>query len=178
MPSEQSFSHTEPSPSEPTDPPLSASATPTRIDIGDRGVFAGDWTCYERDGVWRFPVGFVGTLVDWWNGWAVFTCTRDVAEAIVAQQQQLRDAERRRLHESGLSGQELAESLDETIGSMHWDGEDIIVDEAAQYGPDHGISRISPDPDGLYNVNGWRWTWQVVNPADCDSVAGTLPSTI
>jgi len=32
-------------------------------------------------------MGSVGTLIDWWNGWAVFSCTRPVAEAVVAQQQ-------------------------------------------------------------------------------------------
>jgi hypothetical protein len=32
------------------------------IMIGDIGVFAGDWACYEHDGDTRYPTGFVGTL--------------------------------------------------------------------------------------------------------------------
>jgi hypothetical protein len=170
--------------SQPVTPPEPAeSASPAaasaylrrdRVGIGDTGVFAGDWSNYERDGATRVPVGFVGTLVDWWNGWAVFTCTRQVAEAIVSQQEGLRDAERSRLHGTGLSGQDLIDSLDEMIPLMYWDGDEIVLDESAQYGPDEGISRIGPDNHGRYNVNGWRWTWQVVNPADCDNIAGTV----
>src|SRR5436309_665858 len=34
----------------------------------------------------RIPVGFGGTLIDTWNGWAVFTCTRQAADATVAGQ--------------------------------------------------------------------------------------------
>src|SRR5205814_7408861 len=71
---------------------------PDHLRLGGTGVFAGDWAWNQStDGAWRIPVGFVGTLIDTWNGWAVFACTREVAEAIVADQQRLRDAERARL---------------------------------------------------------------------------------
>jgi hypothetical protein len=174
MQANQPLTQPEPAPSAPT---ADAYPRPEQVGIGDTGVFAGDWSTYERDGATRVPVGFAGTLVDWWNGWAVFTCTRQVAEAIVSQQEGLRDAERRRLHRAGLTGQDLTDSLDEMILPMYWDGEEIVLDESAQYGPDEGISRIGHDKDGRYNVNGWRWTWQLVNPADCDIIAGAVPLT-
>src|SRR5205814_7296138 len=64
---------------------------PDTVRIGHVGVFAGDWAwTVDADGADRIAVGFVGTLIDRWNGWAVFTCTRPVAEAIIVDQQQHR----------------------------------------------------------------------------------------
>ena len=76
----------------PTDRPDLDHLRPDRIRIGSVGVFAGDWAwTSDAAGAMRIPVGFVGTLIDRWNGWAVFTCTRQVAEAIVADQRGLYD---------------------------------------------------------------------------------------
>ena len=56
---------------------------PDRLRIGGVGVFSGDWAwTTAADGADRIAVGYVGTLIDTWNGWAVFSCTRPVAEAI------------------------------------------------------------------------------------------------
>ncbi|MER7894286.1 hypothetical protein ABTX15_31215 [Micromonospora sp. NPDC094482] len=71
---------------------------PDQVRLGGPGVFAGDWAWTPNpNGELRIPVGFAGTLVDTWNGWAVFTCTREVAEAIVADQQEARDRYRQHL---------------------------------------------------------------------------------
>jgi len=133
---------------------------PEHLRIGGIGVFAGDWA-YTDNG--RIPVGFVGTLIDTWNGWAVFTCTREVAEAIVADQGRLRKAERARMEASGERGRNRARAVNEAIVPMWWDGDEIVVDERAIYGEDEGLSRVAPDGDGLYVVNGWRWTWEAVD---------------
>ena len=46
-------------------------------------MFSGDWAwTIGADGTDRITVGYVGTLIDTWNGWAVFSCTRSVAAAI------------------------------------------------------------------------------------------------
>ncbi|GAB3147163.1 hypothetical protein GCM10027290_30010 [Micromonospora sonneratiae] len=58
---------------------------------------------------------------------------------------------------------------------MSWDGDEIVVAEQATYGED-GISRIAPDEHGQYMVNGWRWPWTVVDPADCDRIIGRPPT--
>lgn len=49
---------------------------PDNLRIGSIGVFAGDWACTGRPP--RIPVGFVGVLIDHWNGLAVWRCTREV----------------------------------------------------------------------------------------------------
>jgi hypothetical protein len=150
---------------------------PDRLRLGGTGVFAGDWavTAASDDSPPRVPVGFVGVLIDIWNGWAVFTCAREVAEAIVADQWRLRDAERARLRAQGLRGAALTARLDEAFASMWFDGDDIVVDERATHGDTDGLSRISPDTHGRYVVNGWNWTWTAVDPADCDRIAGRIP---
>jgi hypothetical protein len=145
---------------------------PERLRVGSVGVFAGDWA---YTGTGRIPVGFIGTYIDEWNGWAVFTCTREVAEAIVADQGRLRKAERARVEASGVRGRNRANAVNEAIAPMWWDGADIVVDERAAHGDDEGLSRITPDDDGRYVVNGWNWTWEAVDPADCDRIAGTIP---
>src|SRR5256714_2943794 len=69
-------------PDDPTCRPEWEHLRPERIRIGSIGVFAGDWAWTPAaDGAMRIPVAFVGTLIARWNGWAVFACTREVAEA-------------------------------------------------------------------------------------------------
>jgi hypothetical protein len=55
---------------------------------------------------------------------------------------------------------------------MYWDGDEIVVDQRVTYGEEDGVSRVAPDEQGPYVVNGWRWTWTKVDPADCDRIAG------
>jgi len=150
---------------------------PDRLRLGGTGVFAGDWalTAATDDSPPRVPVGFVGVLIDTWNAFAVFACAREVAEAIVADQQRLRDAERARLHTEGVRGPALTARLDEAFAPMWFDGDEIVVDERATHGDADGLSRIGPDEQGRYVVNGWNWTWTAVDPADCDRIAGRIP---
>lgn len=71
---------------------------PDQVRVGRAGIFTLDANYTANTaGEMRLPVGFTGVLIDVWNGWAVFRCTRDVADAIVADQQRARDTERARL---------------------------------------------------------------------------------
>jgi len=105
-----------------------------------------------------------------WNGLAVFTCTRAVAEAIIADQQHARAIERDRLTRTGLTA-----AIDDALAPMWFDGDHNVVDERALYGDEEGLSRIAPDGDGLYVVNGWRWTWEALDPAVFDQIVGVIP---
>ncbi len=150
---------------------------PTTLRIGGVGVFAGDWAYTEpaEGQPARIPVGFVGLLVDRWNGFAVFAVTREVAEAIVADQQRLRDAEAARLSAEGLDGTPLYARRDEAFAPMRFDGDDIVVDQRAVYGDDpDALWRVAPGADGRYTV-GWAWTWLAVDAADCDRITGQIP---
>jgi hypothetical protein len=145
------------------------------IMIGDVGVFAGDWACYDHDGDTRYPTGFVGTLTDIRNGFAVFRCDREVAEAIVTDQQRLHEAARQRLRSTGLRDDALQEELDRHLAPMTFDGNDLVVDDRLARGH-KGQWRISADENGRYLINEWAWTWTTVHPTDCDQIVGVLPS--
>ncbi|SIS01839.1 DUF4314 domain-containing protein [Micromonospora avicenniae] len=148
---------------------------PDRVRLGGPGVFAGDWAWAPNDaGDMRIPVGFVGTLIDTWNGWAVFCCARDVAEAIVADQHNHRDRLRRHLTAEGIPEADLDRRVDESLGRMWFDGDVIVDDTRVQNDPD-AIDHIPPTFDGQYVVMGWCWTWIAVHPYDCDRIAGTIP---
>lgn len=146
---------------------------PDTVRIGSIAVFAGDWAWTGQPP--RIPVGFVGTLIDYWNGWAVWRCTREVAEAVVADQQRLRDAERARLAELGTTDTDLDHAVDECAPPLWFDGDDLVLDETVLYG-EPSVDRQSPGPDGRYCPMGFHWTWTVVDPADCDRIAGVLPA--
>ncbi|MGK5741507.1 DUF4314 domain-containing protein [Micromonospora sp. URMC 103] len=149
---------------------------PERVRLGGPGVFAGDWAWTPNtDGDMRIPVGFVGVLVDTWNGWAVFTCTRQVAEAIVADQNDARDRYRSRLVAPGVTGEGLERLVDEAMARMRFDGDVIVVDETRVHDDPAAIERITPDADGRYVVMGRAWTWLPVHPYDCDRIAGRIP---
>lgn len=149
---------------------------PQRVRLGGPGVFAGDWAWTPNEaGDMRIPVGFVGTLVDTWNGWAVFTCTREVAEAIVADQQAGRDRYRRHLAAEGIAAADLDRRVDQSMGRMWFDGDVIVAEDTRVQDDPEAIERISPNPDGGYVVMGWSWTWLPVHPYDCDRIAGTIP---
>ncbi|MET7968766.1 DUF4314 domain-containing protein [Micromonospora sp. NPDC005305] len=149
---------------------------PDQVRLGGPGVFAGDWAWAPGDdGQLRVPVGFVGTLVDAWNGWAVFTCTRGVAEAIVADQQAARDRYRRDLAVRGVSGAAQDRMVDEALARMRFDGDVIHVDQTVAYGDPDAVERIAPDTQGRYVVMGRSWTWIAVHPYDCDRIVGDLP---
>ncbi|MEH0827812.1 MULTISPECIES: DUF4314 domain-containing protein [unclassified Micromonospora] len=149
---------------------------PDRVRPGGPGVFAGDWAwAPNADGDLRIPVGFVGTLVDLWNGWAVFTCTREVAEAIVANQQAARDRYRQQLAAQGVTGDRADRSVDESFAQLRFDGEVIVADETRVHGDPDAVERLAPDVNGRYTVMGRAWTWIAVHPYDCDRIAGDIP---
>ncbi|MEU8299722.1 DUF4314 domain-containing protein [Micromonospora sp. NPDC048909] len=149
---------------------------PDQVRLGGPRVFAGDWAWTPNpNGELRIPVGFAGTLVDTWNGWAVFTCTREVAEAIVAEQQEARDRYRQHLTADGVTGERLEQAVDESTARLWFDGTAIVVDETRVHGDSDAIERITPDADGRYTVMGRAWTWTAVHPYDCDRIAGVIP---
>ncbi|RZU51255.1 uncharacterized protein DUF4314 [Krasilnikovia cinnamomea] len=149
---------------------------PERVRIGLVGVFAGEWAwSVDAEGADRVPVGFLGTLIDRWNGWAVFACTREVAEAIVADQQRQRRASRASLQAKGVAEAELDRRVNAELTELRFEGEVIVADQRAQYDDPEAIEHIGPDADGRYVVMGWNWCWQAVDPYDCDRIVGDLP---
>lgn len=150
---------------------------PDRIRVGATGVFTGDWAWeYDNDGNAFVPVGFVGTLVDTWNGWAVYTCTRDVAAEIVAEQHRVRDTARASRTAAGVPADKVDDLIDAELVRLEFDGDDIVVDERRLTGDPEAQWRISPNLDGLYDVMGRTWTWIPVAPRDCRRIAGILPT--
>ncbi|MEU5529375.1 DUF4314 domain-containing protein [Micromonospora chersina] len=149
---------------------------PERVRLGGPGVFAGDWAWTpDEHGKLCIPVGFVGTLVDTWNGWAVFTCTREVAEAIVADQHDARDRYRQQLAADGITGGRQEQMVDQSLARLRFDGDVIVADESRVHDDPEAIERITPDAHGRYTVMGRAWTWMAVHPYDCDRIAGDLP---
>jgi hypothetical protein len=147
------------------------------VRLGSVGVFSGDWAWTPaEDGAMRVPAGFVGTLIDTWNGWAVFTCTRQVAEAIVADQHHCRESYRQHLRARGVAGEELDRQVNASMASLAFDGDTIVADQRGVYDDPEAIERIAPDDEGRYVVMGWSWCWEAVDPADCDRIVGDLPA--
>jgi hypothetical protein len=120
-----------------------------------------------------FPVGYCGRLEDWWNGWAVWSTTRDVVEAMVTEQHRLRRIATGQLAAEGYAADELTTRVDAALPPMYFDGTDLVVDEYANV-DDDPLVRISPGHDGRYIPMGWHWTWVAVDPARCDRIAGHL----
>lgn len=150
---------------------------PDRVRVGDVGVFSGDWArAADLDGSDRIEVGFVGILIEHWNGWAVFSCTRQVAEAIVADQQRHRDQYRDSLQETGVPADELDRRVDAALANLSFDGYVIIADQRAMSDDPDAIERITPDGDGRYVVMGRNWRWEPVDPYACDRIVGDLPA--
>ncbi|MFG3645070.1 DUF4314 domain-containing protein [Micromonospora sp. NPDC047762] len=149
---------------------------PERVRVGDVGVFSGEWALTTGpDGDDRIAVGFVGTLIDHWNGWAVFSCSRIVAEAIVAEHQRHRDQYRDSLRDEGVPADELDRRVDAALANLSFDGDVIIADQRALSDDPDAIDRIAPDGDGRYVVMGRNWRWEAVDPYACDRIVGDLP---
>ncbi|MDG4760367.1 DUF4314 domain-containing protein [Micromonospora sp. WMMD710] len=152
---------------------------PEHVRLGGVGVFAGDWAWTPNAaGDMRIGVGFVGTLIDTWNGWAVFRCAREVAEAIVADQQAHRDQFRQQLAAAGVPEADLDARVDESMGRMAFDGDVIVADDTRVQDDPDAIDRIHPTDDGQYVVMGWNWTWIAVHPYDCDRIVGAIPDPL
>jgi hypothetical protein len=146
-----------------------------RVRIGGIGVFAGDWAWYRDDaGRARIRTGFVGLLIDSWNGWAVFSCTRPVAEAIVADLGRMRAAMRADALAAGATDPD--HEVDQSTPAMWFDGDTIVVDQRCVDDDPDAFDRLTARDDGTYVVMGWNWCWTVVEPGDCDAIVGYLPA--
>ncbi|MEV7267860.1 hypothetical protein AB0N38_30285 [Micromonospora aurantiaca] len=141
----------------------------TDLQPGESGYFSGEWLEYPYDGGRRFESGYAGTLVRRWNGWAVWSCTREVAEAIVTDQEMSRRHNRVLLAANGLAGEKLERYLDQDVVPMRWDGDVIVVDRRAL---DEEELRIEPDERGRYVVMGGNWMWEEVPVDAADTVHG------
>jgi hypothetical protein len=149
---------------------------PDRVHVGRVGVFSGEWALtIDPDGTGRIEVGFVGILIDYWNGWAVFSCTRPVAEAIVADQQRQRDQHRQNLRDEGVPEGDLDRRVDAALANLHFDGDVLVADQRALTYDPEAIERVAPDSDGRYVVMGRSWCWEAVDPYACDRIVGDLP---
>jgi hypothetical protein len=149
---------------------------PDQLRIGRAGIFAGEWRWTTDDGPGRYRIAYAGTFIDRWNGWAVFSCTRQVAEAIVADNQADREQYRTELLGEGMTGENLDRALADAYTHLYFDGDTIVADQREQYDDPDAIERMSPDRDGHYVVMGWNWCWEAVDPADCEQIIGELPA--
>lgn len=148
---------------------------PDNVTFGSVGVFSGDWNDAGVMAAHALTAGYVGTLIDRWNGWAVFTCTKAVAEAIVADQQQVRDASRAELVAAGVPEADADRRTDEEYSRLWWDGDVLVADSTVLHGDPEAIERIEPDEQGRYVVMGRSWCWEAVDPYDCARIVGDLP---
>ncbi|WFE47650.1 hypothetical protein [Verrucosispora sp. WMMD1129] len=138
---------------------------------GESGYFSGEWLEYDSDGGSRFESAYAGTLIRRWNGWAVWKCTREVAEAIVTDQEAERRHLRGTLRAQGVEEPKLSTMVDDSVSEMRWDGDVIVVDRRP-YGEDEPELRIAPDERGMYVVMGGNWTWEEVPVDAADTVHG------
>ncbi|WP_428962978.1 DUF4314 domain-containing protein [Micromonospora fluostatini] len=149
---------------------------PDQVHPGRPEVFAGDWAWTPGpDGTMRIPVGYVGVLVDTWNGWAVFTCTPTVARAIVDDHTRARDTHRQDLAEQGFTGRQLDHLVDEAMARLWFDGDTLVADSTRLHHDPDAIERHQPDHEGRYTPMGRAWTWTAVDPYDCDRIVGDTP---
>jgi hypothetical protein len=148
---------------------------PDRLRVGGTGVFAGDCARTDiPDARARLRVGFVGVLTGTAGGCAQFECTREVAEAIVADQQQSHDPLGEHPASQDSTGAEPTPPAAESMTTLAFDGDAILVDDRSHHGDPDAVLRVEPDEAGSYPV-GWGWTWTAVDPADCDRIVGQIP---
>lgn len=141
----------------------------TDLQPGESGYFSGEWLEYPYDGGRRFESAYAGTLVKRWNGWAVWSCTREVAAAVVTDQEAARRHWRAVYKAQGMTEPRLSRALDADVPEMRWDGDVIVVD---RYALDEPELRIEPDEHGRYVVMGGHWMWEEVSADDADTVHG------
>jgi hypothetical protein len=151
---------------------------PDRLRMGAVGVFAGSWSYRPGPfGIRRIPNGFVGTLRETGlDGRAVFACTRQVAEAIVADQQRLHEFWRDELLDLGVRPHACAWAVGRLLPTMSFDGDVLVVNETLVIGDPDTTTRIAPDDDGAYVVMGGAWDWRAIDPHDCDRIVGEVPA--
>jgi hypothetical protein len=136
-----------------------------------RRVFTDDWLT-GGCGCHIYSDGYAGDLVRRWNGWAVFTVTRAVAEAIVTQHQTTVTTI---MIERAGAGEHIADAWLATLqqlASTTWLRGLIVVDSRILADDPATVEITTPDADGNYTI-GWGWTWDEVNTADVHTVHGT-----
>lgn len=150
---------------------------PDRLRQGTAGVFAGSWAWQTTAfGQHRIPVGFAGILVETdIDGRAVFTCTRQVAEAIVADQQRLRAFWRNELIELGAPGELAAQAVEHALAEARFHGDLLVIDETTVDDAAATVTTMTPNDDGEYVVMGGAWDWRAIDPHDCDRIIGEVP---
>ncbi|RSM65112.1 DUF4314 domain-containing protein [Actinoplanes sp. ATCC 53533] len=151
---------------------------PDQMRVGAVGVFAGSWAGRTGPlGLARVPVGFAGTLLEVGpDGRAVFACDRQVAEAIVADQQRQRDHWLRALISLGEDPDLCAAAIEQSYATVRFDGATLVIDETSLPDVPETVTRIDPDLDGRYVVMGGVWDWRPVDPQLCDRIAGDVPA--
>jgi hypothetical protein len=146
--------------------PPAATATP-----GGDGThpvaFTGDWladgcTCHT------YREGYAGILTRRWNGWAVFSVTRLVAEAIVRRHHADFTHLMRQHTTGGDPGDAWLATL-RNMASVTWLADMIVVDSRVLHDDDTMAEIVAPSPDGRYTI-GWGWTWDDVDAADIHTV--------
>jgi hypothetical protein len=148
---------------------------PSQLRIGGVGVFT-EWPpLLPAAGEPRTLTGYVGTLVDRRNGWPVFTLTRPVAEAVVADRQRLRAESRHRLAAAGVPADQLDQTVNQELAVLVFDGDTLVADRRGPRDGPRAVERIIPDTEGRYTVMGARWCWMAVDPYDCDRIVGEPP---
>lgn len=138
---------------------------------GRRRVFTGDWLT-GGCGCHIYSEGYAGDLVRRWNGWAVFTVPRAVAEAIVIQHQTTVTTT---MIERAGNGEHLADAWLATLqqlASITWLRGLIVVDSRVLAADPTAVEVTTPDADGNYTI-GWGWTWDDVDAADVHTLHGT-----
>ncbi|MEH1014577.1 hypothetical protein V6U90_15885 [Micromonospora sp. CPCC 206060] len=138
---------------------------------GEAGYFAGEWLAYDYDGGQRYEGAYAGMLIDRWHGWAVWECTRDVATAVVVDQEMHRRHYRQLMTVAGHEEPRLTQLVDGPVPPMSWSGDAIVVDLSAT---GEGIVRIEPNERGRYVVMGGRWCWEEIPVDLADFVYGQL----
>ncbi len=106
----------------------------------------------------------------------MFCCTRQVAEAIVADQGRMRAAMHADALAAGEADPDAGRTVDEIIPAMWFDGDTIVVDQRGVDDDPDAVDRLTVRDDGTYVVMGWSWCWTVVEPGDCDAIIGDLPT--
>lgn len=147
--------------------------TPGKVRIGSTGIFAGEW---DFGATRRYAVGYVGVLERRWNGWAEFTCTRDVAAAIVADHTAAYTARHDWFVADGHTSEQAATLTAAAMPRLWWDGDTVLHDESGISGVPDAVIRYTPDIDGNYEIAAGIWTWDAVRPWDCERIVGTIPA--
>jgi len=147
-----------------TIPPVVAAAPDTSG--GNRVAFTGDWLaggciCHI------YREGYAGILTRRWNGWAEFSVTRRVAEAIVRRHQS-DFTNLMRQHNTGEPADAWLTALRSTA-SVTWLADMIVVDSRVLHDDDTIVHIAAPSPQGRYLI-GWGWMWDDVDTADIHTV--------